>query len=78
MNDSPRLQAGNSAARQVDGTADFSDRICPICGGRVIDIHCVAQCLSCHTMIDTCCEGVASIFLPPIDSSNAVSHNSEC
>ena len=34
-------------------------RRCPSCDGPLVEIHCIARCMRCHSMIDTCCEGVA-------------------
>ncbi len=51
----------NEVAIMPDGVQDnetLEGVICPICGGNVIEIHCVARCTRCHTIIDTCCEGL--------------------
>ena len=39
--------------------AAAGERVCPFCGGQVIDIHGMAQCMHCHTLLDTCCEGAS-------------------
>ena len=31
--------------------------VCPVCGGRLIDIRHKLQCERCHTICETCCEG---------------------
>ncbi|TVP96069.1 MAG: hypothetical protein EA381_17775 [Planctomycetaceae bacterium] len=31
--------------------------VCPVCGGRTIEIRGKAQCSRCHTICETCCEG---------------------
>jgi hypothetical protein len=30
---------------------------CPVCGGHLIDIRGKLQCLRCHRICETCCEG---------------------
>lgn len=32
-------------------------RVCPVCGGQLIDIRHKLQCERCHTICETCCEG---------------------
>ena len=31
--------------------------VCPVCGGRLIEIRGKLQCSACHTICETCCEG---------------------
>jgi hypothetical protein len=45
-------QQGMSVERDID------QRVCPLCGGAIIEIHCVAYCTQCHAAIDSCCEGI--------------------
>jgi hypothetical protein len=35
-----------------------AERKCPICGGPIMEMHGIARCMRCHTLIDTCCEGI--------------------
>ena len=32
-------------------------RVCPICGARLIEIRQKLHCSACHTICETCCEG---------------------
>jgi hypothetical protein len=32
-------------------------RVCPACGGELIEIRAKLQCNRCHTICETCCEG---------------------
>lgn len=32
-------------------------RVCPVCGGQLIEIRAKLQCARCHTILETCCEG---------------------
>jgi hypothetical protein len=32
-------------------------RVCPVCGGELIEIRAKLQCPRCHTICETCCEG---------------------
>ncbi|HVV99076.1 MAG TPA: hypothetical protein VHB77_01980 [Planctomycetaceae bacterium] len=32
-------------------------RVCPACGGELIEIRAKLQCSRCHTICETCCEG---------------------
>jgi len=34
-----------------------AERICPFCGGALIEIHAMTFCTNCHVLIDACCEG---------------------
>ena len=29
---------------------------CPVCGGRLLDIHRKLICMQCHSIIETCCD----------------------
>ena len=31
--------------------------VCPVCGGKLIEIRAKLQCSRCHTICETCCEG---------------------
>ncbi|MFN7733727.1 MAG: hypothetical protein ACK5OB_17655 [Pirellula sp.] len=31
--------------------------VCPVCGGRLIEIRAKFQCSKCHRICETCCEG---------------------
>jgi hypothetical protein len=42
-------------------SAIYAEARCPICGGPLLSVHCVARCTRCHALIDTCCEGTAPI-----------------
>lgn len=48
-----------------DEAPERSDWICPSCGGHLIEIHGVLQCERCHTITETCCEGVPWIKRKP-------------
>jgi len=45
-------------AQENDGHEEpASTPICPICGGRLIEIRAKLVCERCHAILETCCEG---------------------
>jgi hypothetical protein len=53
------IQQASTATNNVLLGDDVTDqRICPFCGGAIIEIHCVAYCTQCHATVDSCCEGI--------------------
>jgi len=30
---------------------------CPVCGGHLVEIRAKLECVRCHTIYETCCEG---------------------
>jgi hypothetical protein len=51
------VSAEQPVKNPLEDVAD-NDRRCPICGGPLIAVHCIARCMRCHNVIDTCCEGI--------------------
>jgi hypothetical protein len=45
------------ARAATDEQTDHSCPVCPVCGGRLIEIRAKLQCSQCHTICETCCEG---------------------
>lgn len=41
-------------------------RVCPVCGGQLIEIRAKLQCARCHTILETCCEGGGGEGLPDL------------
>ncbi|MBS0207578.1 MAG: hypothetical protein JSS27_01365 [Planctomycetes bacterium] len=48
-----RLNSESACQRLGANTAP----LCPVCGGRLIDIRAKLQCADCHRICETCCEG---------------------
>ena len=47
-----------SARKPVDQREEKPPRrVCPACGGELIEIRAKLQCSCCHTICETCCEG---------------------
>lgn len=46
-----------SFVNSEDPAEQTSPRVCPVCGGSLIDIRHKLQCERCHTICETCCEG---------------------
>lgn len=38
-------------------SAETCQAACPVCGGKLIEIRHKLQCVQCHTICETCCEG---------------------
>jgi hypothetical protein len=30
--------------------------VCPVCGGRLLEIHGKLCCVQCHSIVETCCD----------------------
>jgi hypothetical protein len=58
-----RMSKDSFPSHERIGEAATAQRVCPICGGALVEIHCVARCTRCHALIDICCEGTQPV--PP-------------
>jgi hypothetical protein len=52
---SPQGDRTEEDAPSSEGVLDF--RVCPVCGGELVEIRMKRQCARCHAIIETCCEG---------------------
>lgn len=60
MTDRKHDAASQESAAETNTAAAKSCRpVCPICGGRLLEIRAKLHCSECHTILETCCEGGA-------------------
>ena len=50
----PEISKANTTPPANDAVPS---RVCPVCGGPLIEIRAKLQCHRCHTIVETCCEG---------------------